>query len=229
MRSCLLILFVASSFGGEPLFREEFANLDNWQPLLFPNISSHSSYAAASEGELSILHAESKAAASGLRHVKTFDPHTHPMVSWRWKINGVLAKGNAAKKEGDDYPIRIYIMFKYDPTKASFGKRALFRIAKARQGEYPPGSTLNYIWANRPHSRRIIPNAYTEYAQMIVLQAGAKKAGQWITETINILDDYKAAYGKTAPREASLAIMVDTDNTGESVSSAVDFIEVRKD
>lgn len=229
MRALLLILFVGSSVAAEPLFREEFDQLDNWKPLVFPKISSHTTYSATTEGELSILRAQSKAAASGLRHITRFDPHTYPVVSWRWKIDNTLAKGNAASKEGDDYPIRIYIIFKYAPSKAGFGKRALFRIAKAGDGEYPPGSTLNYIWANRRHSRRIIPNAYTEYAQMIVLQSGGKKAGQWITETINILADYKAAFGESAPREATLAIMVDTDNTGESASSAMDFIEVRKD
>lgn len=223
----LLLLSVLPGLAGEPLFREDFDQLKKWEPLTFPSIKAHSSYTVTTEGDATILRAESEAAASGMRHLTTFDPHTHPVVSWRWKIDGVLSKGNAATKAGDDYPMRIYIIFPYDPSKASFKKRALYRLAKARQGEYPPGSSLNYIWANRPQTKRIIPNAYTEYAQMIVLQTGADKAGQWQAETIDILKDYKAAYGKAAPREAALAIMIDTDNTGQSAAASLDYIEVR--
>lgn len=61
---------------------------------------------------------------------------------------------------------------------------------------------------------------------MIVLQAGDANAGKWIEQEINIVDDYLRAFGKNPPAIASLAIMNDSDNTGESATSYVDYIEV---
>ncbi|MCK5347452.1 MAG: DUF3047 domain-containing protein, partial [Candidatus Heimdallarchaeota archaeon] len=70
--------------------------------------------------------------------------------------------GNAKTKEGDDYPIRIYVIFKYDPKRAGFFEKLKYNSAKLVYGEYPPHSALNYIWANKEHKERIITSAYTD-------------------------------------------------------------------
>ena len=123
-------------------------------------------------------------------------------------------------------PIRIYVIFEYDPEKASFGQRLKYGAAKAIYGEYPPHSSLNYIWANRPHPEEILPNTYTAQAQMFLLEKGAARAGQWVEEARNILEDYRRAYGEEPPATATVAIMADTDNTGEKVTAWVDDLVV---
>ena len=40
------------------------------------------------------------------------------------------------------------------------------------------------------------------------------------------LEDYRRAFGEDPPAEASLAIMNDSDDTGQSAVSFVEFIEV---
>jgi len=52
------------------------------------------------------------------------------------------------------------------------------------------------------------------------------KANTWVDEEVNILDDYNKAFGKSPPSTASIAIMNDSDNTGEDSVSYIDFIEV---
>jgi len=42
------------------------------------------------------------------------------------------------------------------------------------------------------------------------------KAGAWVSESRNIFDDYKTAFGKEPPMITGIAIMTDSDNTGES-------------
>ena len=63
---------------------------------------------------------------------------------------------------------------------------------------------------------------------MIILQAGSEKAGKWHEEDINILEDYRKAFGTDPPPVAGIAIMNDSDNTGESPVSYIDYIEVYK-
>ncbi|UCD34648.1 MAG: DUF3047 domain-containing protein [Nitrospiraceae bacterium] len=224
-----VILFLAvSAFtqDGGLLLREDFNDLENWKPLYFPKIDRHTTYTIEKDGENSYLKAESNASASGIVFKKEFNVFEYPVVQWRWNVSNVFEKGNAKEKSGDDYPLRIYIIFKYNPDTASFGKKVKYGIVKAIYGEYPPHSSLNYIWANRGHAEKIITNTYASEAQMIVLETGSEKAGMWIDEKVNILEDYRRAFGADPPAEASLAIMSDSDNTGEQATSFIDYIEV---
>ena len=152
--------------------------------------------------------------------------HQFPHIRWRWKIQRPLTKGDARTRAGDDYPIRVYVIFEYDPERAGFGERIQYGAAKAIYGQYPPHSSLNYIWANREHAAPILPNAYTDRARMFPLQHGGAKAGQWVEEQRNILADYRRAFGTDPPATATVAIMADTDNTGEQVSAWVDDLVV---
>jgi len=93
-------------------------------------------------------------------------------------------------------------------------------------GEYPTDSTLNYIWANKEYEERIITNTYTDRAQMILLQMESENIGTWQIKDVHILDDYRKAFGTDPPPIASLAIMNDSDNTGEHAVSYVDYIEI---
>jgi hypothetical protein len=61
---------------------------------------------------------------------------------------------------------------------------------------------------------------------MIILQTGNNRAGRWIEEEVNIVEDYHRAFGEDPPSVASLAIMNDSDDTGESAVSYIDYIEV---
>lgn len=205
---------------------ETFDNLDQWKPLFFPKIKRHTAYSIVSVDGDNVLKAETDNAASGLVYTKTFNVYECPVVRWRWKTDNVYRHGDARKKEGDDYPIRVYVIFKYDPAAADFLTKAAYRIAKAVYGEYPPHSSLNYVWAGRKQEPSIFPNPYTDRAMMLVLQAGDAGAGAWAFETVNVLADYRRAFSKDPPAEASLAVMSDSDDTGEKATAFIDTIEV---
>lgn len=119
-------------------------------------------------------------------------------------------------------------MFLYDPEKAGFSERLTYGLAKALYGSYPPNSSINYIWANRFHSERIITSPYTDRSKMIILQAGSANTGIWKDESIDILDDYRQAFGFDPPPVARIAIMNDSDDTQERSTSYIDFIWVRR-
>jgi hypothetical protein len=206
--------------------RERFDTLAAWKPLTFPKIKRHTTYTIEAEGDNRVLRADADASASAIVHTLRFAVHQFPEIRWRWKIQRPLAKGDARTKAGDDYPIRIYVIFEYDPEQASLGERIQYGAAKAIYGQYPPHSSLNYIWANREHAEAVLANAYTDRARMFPLQQGGAKAGQWVQERRNILADYRQAFGTAPPRQATVAIMADTDDTGERVSAWVDDLMI---
>ena len=45
-------------------------------------------------------------------------------------------------------------------------------------------------------------------------------------QEVNIVEDYQKAFGKIPPPKANLVTMSDSDNTGESATSYINFIEI---
>lgn len=227
----LLALFSqAPALGADPaiLFREDFDSLAQWEPLTFPKIPVHSIYTLVGEGEASLLKAESRNSASGLVHRRHFNVYEAPRLRWRWKVEQLSDRGDPKEKAGDDYPLRVYVMFSYDPERATFAERLTYGAAKVIYGQYPPHSTLNYVWTGRNLSERIIASPYTDKAFMIILEKGKERVGQWVEESINVLADYRKVFGRDPPATAALAVMSDTDNAGGSAVAYLDFIEVGK-
>lgn len=227
----LLAAFAAPAGGpadGETFLREEFASLDAWRPLTFPKIERHSTYTVvAGPGDAeSSLRAESDRSASAIVWKRQYDVYEHPRLRWRWQVEKVYEKGDATNKEGDDYPLRIYVMFAYDAASASMGKRLKYGLAKLVYGEYPPDSGLNYVWESRENAAEYVVSPYTDSVMLYLKEKGAARAGQWITEEADVLADYRRAFGKNPPRSASLGVMNDSDNTGEKSVSFIDWIEV---
>jgi hypothetical protein len=54
---------------------------------------------------------------------------------------------------------------------------------------------------------------------MIIVESGAADLNRWVTEERNVYEDYKAAFGEEPPSISGVAIMTDTDNTGESATA----------
>ena len=152
---CAVCFLSVVIFGREKYYiREEFDSLALWKPLTFRNIDRHSRYSAVTEDGQTCLKAATAASASGIIYKKRFNVYRYPLMKWRWKISGVYTKGNATVKSGDDYPIRVYVVFKYDPGRASLPVRAKYGAVRLLYGEYPPHSSLSYIWANKKHKKR---------------------------------------------------------------------------
>ena len=220
-----------------PLFTETFDDLDAWEELTFPRISRHSGYSIEPEiiepgtsepgsPDNSVLRAQSDGSASCILWKGEFNVYEYPRLRWRWKVRNTYAKGNATVKEGDDYPVRLYVMFKYDPADPAVQRSLKYTLAKLLYRRTPPYTTLNYIWANRDHGQKFLINTYSDRAVMIVLRTGEEEAGLWVREEIDIVRDYKEAFGTPPPALAGLAIMNDSDDTGESSVSWVDDIEL---
>lgn len=219
----------AGAQAAPPAFREDFKTMEAWAPLTFPKIAAHTRYSIESIDGQSVLKAEADASASGLVLNRPFNPYETPVLRWRWRVDNVLEKGDATRKDGDDYPLRVYVLFAYDPARVSFGLRAKYGLARRLHGEYPPHAALNYIWANRSHDSRILTSPYTDRSQLVVLRSGASETGKWVEEEVRILEDYRAAFGADPPREARLAVMGDADNTGGRTVGYLDWIELGKE
>jgi hypothetical protein len=188
-----------------------------WTPLSFQDIDNRTEYRLVRVDSTVVVRAESNGGASGLVRRQQIDPHDFPIMEWRWKVNRVLDAGDASKRSGDDYPARIYVTFAYDDL--GFGDRMKLQALKLLGYSDIPTRALNYLWASRAERGQIIPNAYTDWVMMLPVESGPEHVGQWRTERRNVLEDYREAFGEDPPMINGVAIMTDTDDTGESATA----------
>jgi hypothetical protein len=200
----------------------------DWKPLTFRKIERHTTYKLVKDDHTVVIKAVAEASASGLTREIKINPKEYPIIQWRWKVSNILKKGDVHKKEGDDYPARIYITFEYDPSKLSFFEKAKYKTIKLLYGQYPPLAAINYIWESKAPVGTMVPNPYTDRVMMFVVESGEAKLNQWVVEERNIYEDYKKAFGEEPPMISGVAIMTDTDNTGESVTAYYGDIVFKK-
>lgn len=191
---------------------------EGWKPLTFKKIPKLTTYELVKDGEHVVVKATSDASASGLTKEVKIDPKEFPIVRWRWKIDNLLQKSDATRKDGDDYPARLYITFEYDPDKVNFSKKLKFKAGQVVFGDIPIGA-ISYVWETKAPVGAVIDNAYTDFVKMIVVESGPQKIGLWADESRNIYEDYKQAFGEEPPMINGVAIMSDTDNTKEQVTA----------
>lgn len=200
---------------------------ESWKPLVFKKVPKNTTYTLVKDGGTVVVKAVSAATASGLVKEITIDPREYTVVRWRWKIENLLKTGDATKKEGDDYPARLYITFEYDPDKVSFWKKVKYKAGRVIFGDIPIAA-INYIWDAKAMQGLFIDNAFTDFAKMIVVRSGSQGVGTWMEEERNIYEDYQTAFGGEPPMINGVAIMTDTDNTKESATAYYGDIVFKK-
>ena len=152
------------------------------------------------------IKATSSNAASGLIYRIDYDPAEYPYITWSWKADKIIEAGDATIKSKDDYSARIYIVF----PSLLFGNTRI----------------INYIWANKLPRGTVIPSLYTGNSIMVSVESGPEKTGVWLMETRNVFDDYLEIFGRKPPNIGAIAIMTDTDDTGDTTSASYGPISV---
>ena len=169
----------------------------------------HTDYRLVRESGTVVVAAHARAAAAALVREVRIDPVAYPWLAWRWRVLDRIPASDARRREGDDYPARVYV---------SFGERGGgelgARLLRWFYGRPVPQSALNYIWAEGLAPGTILPNPYTGDVRMVVVERGAEGLGEWRTVQRNVLEDYRRAFGAEPPPVTGVGLMTDTDNTG---------------
>ena len=178
-------------------------------------------YAYVRDDELgtTVLEAVADAAAGALTYRFDADAHVSSILRFKWKPGNLIATSDPRTKAGDDYVARIYITFATDTEQASVREKAENAVARVLYGETPPHAALSYVFTQKAAQGSIITSPYTHRVKKIVVDADPNSIGKWKSFSRDIYEDYKRAFGEEPSRISGIAIMVDTDNTGEKASA----------
>lgn len=235
MKRVLFFIFVFSCVtaysqqaeNGKCLFFDDFENLENWIYIKQPLVKNETKYSIVRQGEKTALKCESNNSASSLKSKYNFNVYEYPIVRWRWKTDQLLLTGDIRKKKTEDATLRIYVNFSYNKETADAGYKFRYNFVKNTYGLEIPQFSLVYVIESREQEEEIYDSPFDPgNSKIIIKRSGKKDERKWFEEEINILDDYRRAFGKEPQKDAYIGIMCDTDNTKESTTSFLDYIGV---
>lgn len=194
----IVLLVSAVVYGSEPqtgqivTSRFDRKDLSGWLEKDFAGRTDYSFIEDEEKGW--VLKAYSNGTASGLVKKARVEISKTPYLNWSWKV-GFLPKVKDEKtRKGDDYPARIYVIFKTGPW---------FWVKRA----------VNYVWSSNYIVGETWPNAFTSNTCIIVAQSGSKEVGRWVEEKHNVKDDINECFGIAVETIEAVALMSDSDNS----------------
>jgi hypothetical protein len=150
------------------------------------------------------------------------DPARTPMLSWRWKVDRVVEGARMEQRDGEDFAARVYVSFDYPIEKLSFVSRVKLRLARAVYGDVP-AAAICYVWDNRHPPGASAWSAHFDHVRIVVVESGARRAGEWIEERRDVDADFRAAFGdrwlRPTPRIVAVVAGNDTDQTHERATA----------
>lgn len=225
----LAVFFLTTALpAATPHWRDEFSDRRLWQDWQFSGVAKTTSYAPVAVGSDSALRIAADHSASALLLAKPFTLAASERIRlrWRWRVDVAPKVVEARSKSGDDYAVRIYVIFEQPEQNAGWLDQWALRQSPLKAGGYLPERSLVYVWTEQAGLRKPFASPYTPRQMMIPLPYRASQRGRWAEADVTPLADYQAAFNRPAPRRFRLAIMGDADNSGSTALAWLDWIEL---
>jgi hypothetical protein len=171
-------------------------DLTGWKEQTIGLLKPKTTYNLIKDNDKTVLVAHSIKSASGRIYALNLDPKEYPTLKWSWRINHTIKKGDEKSKDGEDFAVRVYVIFP--------------------RGFFSKTRSICYVWANKLPKGEHVASPFTPNIITVAVDSGEELAGHWTFHERNIHDDYRKFFGEEPPRIGGVALMTDTDNTGES-------------
>jgi len=157
-------------------------------------------YAIVEKDGAQVLQAQSQGQASARYLEREINLDETPYLHWCWQVDTTYSGLNETSKAGDDYPARVYV---------------------ARKTGLLPWQvqSVNYVWSSTQDAGSTWTNAFTDRAELMALQGGASKVGEWVAEVRDVRDDFATLFGDTVTTIDGVALMSDGDNSGNDATA----------
>lgn len=152
--------------------------------------------AVLQDGDISALRLRSEVTSFALQKAIDVNPLLYPVLSWKWKVTKLPQGGDFRKSNADDQAAQIFL---------AFSNR----------------KTIAYIWDSTAPAGSVEDTCGIPFVSVktLVVRSGPDQAGRWITETRNVMEDYKTLYGDEPPVLSGIRIQINSQHTASSGES----------
>jgi hypothetical protein len=216
-------VFFAAASAAAPVALARFSTADPgeppaaWRLVTLPKIARHTRFSIVERDGARVLRVEADASYANLVHRVDVDAAQAPIMHWRWRVDVLSAQTDIKRKEGDDLPARMCVMFDLPLARLKIADRMAVVMGRALFDPGLPAATICYVWDAQVAAGTWLANAYTKRVMMLVLHRGV--ATDWENERRDLRADFARAFpveagNGPAPHVAAIAISADGDNTG---------------
>jgi hypothetical protein len=145
-----------------------------------------------SDGATKVLHLKSDNDGSTVSKEQKIDVKRYPYLTWRWKAVVLPKGGDSRKAATDDQACQVYVTFPRFPA-----------AVRSR--------TIGYVWDTTAPAGTVVPSQKTSTITYVIVRSGPGDVGRWLTETRNVLEDFKSIH-KEEPSEDAGAVSVSIDS-----------------
>ena len=165
--------------------------------------SGKADFSIIKESGIHALHLRSEDTSYALQKSVNVDPHTYPLLSWKWKVTQLPEGGDFRISETDDQAAQLFV---------AFSNRKV----------------IAYIWDSNAPQGLVEDACELPFVTIkaIVVRSGPRETGRWISETRNVHDDYVKLFGHEPPNIGGIRIQINsqhTETSGESFFADVVF------
>ena len=182
------------------------SDLTHWEEKSFVGTTQYQ--LVEHENEM-VLNAKAMGSSSGLFNESDIILGDTPLLNWRWKVAQIGAGNDEKVKSGDDYPVRLYVI-------VSGGL------------QFWKSYSLVYVWSNSAQVDESWDNPYTSNVKHIAVETGSDYVGEWRSYQRNVKDDFARVFGVEPEKLKAVAVMTDSDNSGQTFEAWYGDIEFNK-
>ena len=199
-----------------------------WKVVTLPKQPRHTRYDIVNVDGTRVLRMQTDGGYANLLHPLGRAVDSTPILRWRWRVEQHPAGADLTRKEADDMPARLCVLFDLPLDRLSAGERFKVRLGRTLFDPELPAAAICYVWDAALPAGTWLPNAYTGRVQMLVLRSTASghATGTWFSETRDLRADFARAFAHEArdgylPPLAAIGVAADGDNTGAAASALV--------
>ena len=164
--------------------------------------------AVVRDGSGRALRLRSHSASFAIQKEVDIDLKQTPFLVWQWKVTELPRRGDLRSSGTDDQAAQLFVMVSPDFLRTD---------------------VIAYIWdTTAPAGTVAEAPAPTIYPfvriKMVVLRSGKQEKGKWITETRNVVEDYKKLFGDDPDKVTGIRLQINSQHTKSRAESLWRFL-----
>ena len=164
--------------------------LDGWQSF---DSDLEECYEIGEEENNFFLKARTKDRGSIIAKACNYSLKEFPLITWRWRALMFPEGADERYKRSGDSVAGIYIIFPSIINPGTFTNKLGFKLPIPDQLK---PECIKYVWSASLPIGTIIDSPYAKKTKIVVLQNGTSPLNKWVTEEVNVYEDYKRLFNK---------------------------------
>ena len=135
-----------------------------------------------------------------------YDVTEYPFLTWRWQALEHPKGGDERHKETGDSTAAIYVIF---------------------SGRFRPDN-IKYVWSASLPTGTTTESPYNSKTKIVVLRNQFSPLGRWVSEKVNVYEDYKRLFGREPRPVQAIGLLSDSDDTESRAEAHYKGISISK-